>query len=149
MSGAGLTAADLVGTWRLRSWVAAAADGSTIEPFGPTPLGYVVYTDDGHMITTISEPDRDADDAGLPSGSAAAASLVTSTFAAYSGAFQVNGDDVIHSVEMSLLPDWIGTEQRRHIELSDDGRTLTLSTDPMVAGELRFVHSLSWHRIDA
>ena len=49
-----LTAHDLVGTWRLRSWRSEADDGSVAEPMGAAPLGYVVYTPDGRMITTIS-----------------------------------------------------------------------------------------------
>ena len=32
-----LTVADLVGTWRLLSWHALGEDGSTREPFGPSP----------------------------------------------------------------------------------------------------------------
>ena len=144
MSDETVRATDLVGTWRLETWVAAADDGSFAEPFGPAPLGYLMYTSDGHMITTVSTPDRAGTGGDLLSGTADA-----STFAAYAGTFHVDDSDIIHGVEMSLSPDWIGTEQRRHVDLSDDGQTLTLSTDPMRAGGREMSHRLTWHRVKA
>jgi hypothetical protein len=142
-----LRTTDLVGTWRLATWVGAADDGSIKEPFGSAPLGYVMYTVDGHMITTISQPDRAATGGDVPSGATEPSSAAASTFMAYSGPFRVDGDDVVHTLELSLLPDWIGTDQRRHVDLSDDGQTLILSTDPMVAGNQHLSHRLTWHRV--
>ncbi len=49
-----LRAEDLVGTWRLLEWEARQEDGAVSRPFGDAPSGYVVYTRDAHMITTIS-----------------------------------------------------------------------------------------------
>ena len=47
---------------------------------------------------------------------------------------------------MSLDPAWVGTQQRRHVELSDDGRTLILSTDPLLVVGRRGRHRLTWER---
>ena len=66
---------------------------------------------------------------------------------AYSGRYRVEGDDVVHTVEMSLYPDWNGTEQRRHVRLDDARLRLTLSTDPTPAGEATQRHRLDWERV--
>lgn len=144
-----LATADIIGTWRLLSWE-TSADGEPVErPFGEHPLGYVVYTPDGHMITTISMADRPLTGGDLLSSSDADRARAFGTFQAYSGTFRVDGDDVVHIVEMSLFPDWSGTEQHRHVGLSADGSTLTLSTDPIpTSGGMRR-HRLAWERVTA
>ena len=43
----------------------------------------------------------------------------------YAGRYRLEGDEIIHIVEMALTPDVVGLEQRRTIQL--DGDTLTLS----------------------
>jgi hypothetical protein len=137
----------LVGTWRLRAWDAEGDDGSVEQPLGETPQGIVVYTADGIMITTIGQRDRASVSGGDmlagPDGERLAAMR---TFIAYSGTFRVEDRDVIHAVELSLFPNWVGGEQRRHVALSSDGSILELSTDPMpVRGRLAR-HRLTWER---
>jgi len=125
------------------------ADGAVSRPFGDDPIGYVVYTADGHMLTTISEAGRVPIGGDLLSAPAEARSEAFGTFVAYSGTFRVQDHDVIHGVEMSLFPDWVGTEQRRHVKLSQDGGYLTLSTDLTSASGRVVRHHLHWTRFDA
>jgi hypothetical protein len=141
-----LTAADLIGSWLLRSWVLTLDDGSRETPFGAEPQGLVVYTTDGRMITTIGSRERPSAGTDLSSGDDAARLKAIKTFIAYSGTFTIDRDDVVHTVEMSLDPAWIGTQQRRHVELSDGGRTLILSTDPLLVVGRRGRHRLTWKR---
>jgi Lipocalin-like domain len=141
-----LTAADLIGTWLLRRWVLTLEDGLEEMPFGVEPQGVVVYTTDGRMITTIGSRERPAAGKDLSSVDDAARLAAIRTFIAYSGTFTIDGDDVVHHVEMGLDPAWIGTQQRRHVELSDDGRTLILSTDPLLVVGRRGRHRLTWER---
>ncbi len=141
-----LAAADLIGTWLLRRWVLTLDGGSEEEPFGHDPEGIVVYTTDGRMVTTIGSRDRLAAGHDLSTADDAARLAAVRTFIAYSGTFVIDGDDVIHIVEMSLDPAWVGTHQRRHVELSADGRTLILSTDPLVVVGRRGRHRLTWER---
>ena len=65
------------------------------------------------------------------------------TFLAYSGSYHLDGSDVIHEEAISLYPNWVGG----HAALSEDGRTLTLSTDPIVAGGRPSVQRLLWRRV--
>jgi hypothetical protein len=140
-------AAALVGTWHLRRWEAVADDGHVDRPFGEAPQGIVVYTPDGVMITTIGRRDRPAIGSGdMMAGPAEARLGAMSTFISYSGTYRVEGHDVLHAVEMSLFPDWVGGVQRRHVHLSPDRRTLELSTDPMPLRGRVARHRLTWER---
>jgi hypothetical protein len=142
-----LAADDLIGSWLLRSWVLTLDDGSQETPFGAEPQGLVVYTPDGRMITTIGLRGRPSAGSDLSSVSDEARLAAIRTFVAYSGTFTIDGEDVVHAVEMSLDPAWVGTQQRRHVELSDDGRTLILSTDPLLVVGRRGRHRLTWERV--
>jgi hypothetical protein len=142
-------AARLVGGWRLRSWVSITDDGEEAHPMGDMPDGLLTYTADGTMVGIMGPNDRprlSTDDVtgGTPEERAAA----FATFIAYGGRFAVDGDAVIHTVETSLFPNWIGTEQRRRFAISEDGRTLTLTSPPIVLGGTRRIQRLTWSRID-
>lgn len=138
----------LVGTWRLRSWESLAEDGSVDLPFGEAPVGIVVYTPDAVMITTIGQRDRPPIGDGDPlAGPTDARLAAMGTFIAYGGTFRVEGRDVIHAVEMSLFPDWAGSEQRRHVRLIEDGRVMELSTDPLPVRGRTARHRLTWARV--
>jgi hypothetical protein len=131
----------------LLDWSAEADDGTVEHPFSERPLGYVVYTADGRMITTISRRDRTPIGGDLLSAPAEARAAAFESFMAYSGTFRVEAGDVIHTVEMSMYPDWIGSEQRRHVELGASAARLTLSTDALPAGGRTMRHRLDWERV--
>ena len=138
----------LVGSWRLTSWVAVGEDGSSTEPMGADPDGLLIYSIEGLMITTIGRHGRpriSGDDllGGPPDERLAAAE----TFIAYSGRYAYDGTDVVHMVEMTLYPNWVGTRQIRHVRISDDGNTLELSTDPLALDGRRTVQRLTWLRV--
>lgn len=143
-----LSRRDLIGAWRLQRWDTAFDDGSVGFVMGAQPLGVIVYTVDGTVITTICAADRPAIDSDDPLGGPVDQRLAAlDTFIAYSGTFRIDGTDVVHDVAISLFPNWVGGSQRRHVSFSDDGRTLTLSTDPLLARGRRGVQRLVWERI--
>jgi hypothetical protein len=67
---------------------------------------------------------------GTPDEMAAAIRALIS----YGGSCEVRGDQVIHHVEVSLYPNWIGDEQVRSFTF--EGERLVLSTDPILYGIL-------------
>ena len=84
--------------------------------------------------------------AAPPSMRAAAAA----GFVIYAGSYSIDGDDVIHHVEVSLLPNWVGTSERRHIDWiqTDNGLDLELTTPPTDTDRGRvFVQWLQWTRV--
>jgi hypothetical protein len=67
-------------------------------------------------------------------------------FVAYAGRYSFHGDRVIHHVELSLFPNWVGSDQERWVELAGD--RLTLSASPLLlAGKLQ-VPRLVWERVE-
>ena len=53
-----MTPDDLIGTWRLRTWKNVGSDGSSVEPIGENPVGYIFYNHDGFMSVEIMAAHR-------------------------------------------------------------------------------------------
>ena len=51
---------------------------------------------------------------------------------------------MIHHVELSVLPNWAGVDQGRLVEVR--GKTLTLSTPPILLAGTRQTARLVWER---
>ncbi len=116
---------------------------------GEAPDGLLAYTAEGTMIGIMGPGDRPrfgTDD--VTGGTAEEQAMAFATFIAYGGRYAVDGDTIIHMVETSLFPNWIGTKQRRRFELSGDGRTLTVISPPIVLAGTRRIQRLTWARID-
>ena len=137
----------LVGAWRLLSWENRAADGQITYPMGADALGYLLYTADGRFSVTISRRGRAGFAAGdLLSGTTEEQARAVEGFVAYAGRYSFHGDRVIHHVELSLFPNWVGSDQERWVELAPD--RLILSASPLLlAGKLQ-VPRLVWERVD-
>lgn len=137
----------LVGSWRLERWVAVTDDGTETHPMGEAPDGLLTYAADGTMITVIGRSDRPVFATGdLTGGTADERAAAFGSFVAYGGRWSGEGDTVVHDVETSLFPNWVGTTQRRHWELDDDGARLILIAPPLeVAGATR-TQRLTWAR---
>jgi Lipocalin-like domain len=135
----------LVGRWRLTSYVAQTDDGSLIYPLGPKPQGSLMYTAEGWMATQLCATDRTelpTDD--LRGGSQSDRAAAFSSYFAYCGTYEVRGDTVVHSVAMSLVPNWVGTSQMRDFEVNDD--ELLLRTPPIEVEGRLLVHEFRWQR---
>ncbi len=139
----------LVGGWRLRSWVALGDDGSETFPMGDAPTGLLAYTDSGTMVALMAPADRPpfgSDD--LTGGTPDEQARAFSTFVAYAGRYRIEDDTIIHTVETSLFPNWVGTVQRRRWTLSDDDGTLTLESPPLALRGVTRRQRLTWTRVD-
>jgi Lipocalin-like domain len=64
---------------------------------------------------------------------------------AYAGRYTLDGHQVIHHVELSLFPNWVGTQQQRFGQLSE--KTLILSANPMLMAGRPQVPRLVWKRL--
>ena len=137
----------LVGTWRLVSWEnRGVGDGGVSHPLGEDAVGYIMYSPDGHMSVAISRPDRARFAAGdLLGGSAEERAQAAETYVSYCGRYEFRGETVVHFVELSLFPDWVGAEQERLVEVSGD--RLVLGTRPMVLGGVQRTAHLIWERV--
>jgi hypothetical protein len=137
----------LIGTWRLVSWeTRSIVDGRLSYPLGKDAVGYIMYGQDGYMSVAIMAPERAMFAAGdLLSGSAQERAQAAGTYVSYCGRYEFRGDTVIHQVELSLFPNWVGVEQERLVEVRGD--RLMLSTRPILLGGVQRTAHLIWEAV--
>jgi hypothetical protein len=142
-----MTTNPLIGTWRLISWENRSVDGQKISyPLGKDAVGYIMYNEDGYMFVAISRPNRVRFAAGdLLGGSTEEKVQAANTYVSYCGRYEFRGGIVIHHVDLSLFPNWVGVEQERLVELR--GNRLTLSTRPILLGGIQRTAHLIWERV--
>ena len=137
------------GTWKLVSWKIKRVNGDLIDsPLGPNALGCIMYDPGGQVGVALMRPDRpnfasnhltEATPAEIKSG--------FEGYISYCGSYEVNEQErfVIHRLQLSSFPNWVGTEQKRYFEFAGD--RLTLRTPPLTLLEEAQVHSLIWQRL--
>ena len=116
---------------------------------GPSPEGLLAYAPDGTMVTAFGQAGRDRDrfeTDDLTGGTDAERSAAFQSFIAYGGRYVIDGSTVIHTVEVSLFPNWVGTTQRRHWALDEGGDRLTLVSPPITVGGQTRTQRLVWRR---
>jgi hypothetical protein len=135
---------ELVGSWKLISFHSQDSSGRIAYPFGKDAQGRLIYEPDGRMAVQLMNPNRPrftSDDPLVTSEAEVRAAF--GGYTAYYGTYSVNPDDrtIVHHIEAALLPNWVGTDQRRHFEF--DGKYLTLK-GPLILGGVQGVVSLVW-----
>ena len=114
----------LVGNWKLVSVVVEElATGKNTEPLGEHPKGYLIYTPQDRMMALLVHEKRsplqiDEDRINLHK-----------YMYAYSNRYTVDGDKVVHHVDVSWNESWTGTDQVRFVKL--EGDKLTIKTAPI------------------
>jgi len=121
----------LAGTWILES-VVNEIDGNKVEPFGPKPLGYFIFTSDGHYSFQIVRPDRmkfasNNRVKGTPEEYKQAYEGIVTIFGTYKIASEQDGTINLHIVGSSF-PNWDGTDQVRKIRINGDEMLYTNPT---------------------
>ena len=137
----------LVGTWRLKRWETRGADGRVSCPLGPNALGYLTYTPGGHVSVSMMRAGRAPfADSALLGGTPEERAVAAAGYVAYCGRYEVrDGEAVVHHVELSLFPNWVGSEQVRFAAVVGD--ELTITTRPLLIGG-ETVNRLVWERAE-
>ncbi len=139
----------LAGKWKLVSVSSSTSSGERNDtPFGPSSTGFLTYTQDGRMTAMISYGGRkrlsSSDARSAPAEEQAEAFR---TFVAYAGRYTLNGDKVIHHVEISSIQNWVDTDLIRSIRF--EGERIVLLTPPTsVDGKIQ-AFELIWQRLPA
>ncbi len=145
----------LLGHWNLVNWRISYSDGRPDAfPFGEDALGVILYTPQSWMSASIARSGRSA--LSVSSMRGASAEDQASAFASffhYAGPFYVRASslaqstaEVVHRVEMSLNPNFVGSEQVRQIQFfGADGLELSAVEMDTDGGKSRH-HRLRWQR---
>jgi Lipocalin-like domain len=139
-----------IGSWKLLSWKIEQAGGELVDSsLGPNPAGWIMYQRDGRMSVNIMRSDRPkfASNNLMEATSEEIKSGFEGYFS-YCGSYDVNVPKgfIIHHLELSAFPNWVGTDQKRYFEFSGDG--LTLKTPPLTLSGQDQVHCLIWKRLN-
>ena len=130
----------LVGAWKLVSFEETSPDGQQLQPYGPDPVGILIYTDSGYMCVQIMRRDRAAlPDVAFEEIGADQIKEAVGGFTAFSGTYQADYHNhiVIHHVQSHILPGSVGKDLRRRYELMGD--TLVLRPTP--------TRAVTWERL--
>jgi hypothetical protein len=137
---------ELAGTWRLSSASASTEGrGSNDSPFGSNPSGLLTYTLDGRMSVLIANGGRKALSGDRITAPAEERARAFATFLAYSGRYSLQGDKVIHHVEISSVENWVRTDLVRSIRF--EAERITLTTPPLSVGGRIQTTELVWERV--
>jgi len=118
-----MTREDLVGTWKFQGFTLTGRDGAVTQPWGDDHDGQIVYSPDGFMSVLIRHP---------------------SGLMAYCGPYTIEGDAVVHHIEIASDPKWVGKAQRRIVKL--EGRRVTLTNEDSLVGGPGTRADLVWER---
>lgn len=136
----------LIGCWQLQSCVRTLRDGQTQYHFGRNPVGRIEYDKAGRMFALLMRPGRRSSvPPGMELDKAPEDELrnAVTGFVAYFGTFDIDEatHSVIHHVQASLFPSWVGTNLKRNYHFEGGSLVLTrLSPDGTSSDRL------VWHR---
>jgi Lipocalin-like domain len=130
----------LVGTWRLESWSVVYQDGRPAEfPLGEDPVGYLMYTIDGHVSAALARVRRQPFDANDSASKARA----FDEFFGYAGRFEVRERAILHKIDISSHPAVSGVTSLRDVVVSGDRLILS---GPDFSPDLPRSHRIVWRR---
>ncbi|VEA68495.1 Uncharacterised protein [Serratia plymuthica] len=137
-----------IGSWSLLSSVFKDEDGKVNYPLGEQVLGRINYEANGTMAAQLysaTRPRFTADDFGQGNEQEIRAAFIN--MICYFGRYRVDESDqrIVHQVEGSSFPNWIGSRQVRFYSFTDD--RLTLRTVPLQIGNSVQIGELVWQRI--
>jgi hypothetical protein len=111
-------AASLLGTWRMISWTqTSVATGETKDAMGPNPAGYIAYHADGRMMALVVDSTRGPLKGATPSNYEKID--LFNSMLAYSARYTLTENEVIHHVDVTYNPAWVG-EMRRPYKIEGD-----------------------------
>jgi hypothetical protein len=115
----------IVGTWQIQSFVReVVATGQRYNEFGEKPDGYISYLPDGRMHAMLVAGNRVKPTGTLPTEEEKA--KLFGTMIAYAGTYRIEGEKIVHGVEVSWNQLWTGSQQTRFFKA--EGDTLTITT---------------------
>lgn len=130
----------LVGAWRMLSF--ESFDQNGVARPGNYDTGMIIYDASGRMSAHLM---HSSNKASAPLADDAGRAAAYRRYLGYWGPFTVDEAKsiVVHRVEGSSNPSWVGSNQVRHYVLAPDGQRLTLS----VKNGERVTSMLVWERV--
>lgn len=113
-----------MGRWRIVEWVQHYDDGKKQYPLGRNPHGFIQYDRD-RMFCFLCGGERKHLSGGQWTAPEAEKAAAYASCFSYSGTYEIAGDEILHRVDLSLYPNWVGTTQRRRAVLREGRLSLS------------------------
>jgi hypothetical protein len=139
-----------IGTWILITSEFRTPAGKVTYPLGEKAIGILIYDSGGRMAAQLMRPDRPKFASGdMRGGTPEENKAAVEGYVAYFGRYEVNvmNGTILHHIEASLFPNWLGQDQVRFFEFSADAGMLTLKTLPLLSGGQEITGVLVWRRL--
>jgi hypothetical protein len=120
-----------LGTWRLVGVVREEAESGRKLDVDATPTGYISYTPDHRLMVIISH---------VSPGKA-------EEFTCYAAQWHLEGDTVVHQIDVTNRPRWKGTRQLRNFRFEGDNLVLTPPVSEDYTHGTVTRRSLTWQRV--
>ena len=138
------------GIWKLNEWSVEKPDGKKTYPFSGDVSGYLMYHPNGWMSANLMQNDRiNISDDRLKISKISHLLknkteisfegdlletiknffMASNGYVSYAGTFNADDSNVYHNIELSLLPQWVGTTLTRKHSFSSKNTLLTLSAE--------------------
>ena len=138
----------LAGVWRLVSSEFRTSSGDVIYPLGEDALGQAIFTEDGYMSGQLMRQNRsDFVSDNQAHGTPEEILEAFQGYVAYYGRCEVDVEQktITTRVEGGMFPNWVGSDQIRFFELTDE--QLILRTPPITLGDDEIIGVLTWRRL--
>ncbi len=142
-----MTRDDLVGSWSLIRFWFTDDDGVEMDPLGGDAVGHLLLAEDGHYAFTMMRSGRTSYESGdLLAGSEAEKSEAAAGYVSFGGDWSFDGEAIRFGVTYSLMPNWVGGEQRRLASMNGEELVLQTTGPIPMAGK---VHrgAARWQRL--
>jgi len=139
----------ILGTWYLDEAYAIDEAGRRLfDLYGEKPDGLIVYGADSRMVALITHDGRKRIDGDRQAAPAEQRAVAYGSSIGYAGHYSVEGERVIHHVDVSTYPNWVGTDLKRFYtrEGAGEEESLTLRTPPQMQNGTVTVMKLVWRR---
>ncbi|MCO6416820.1 lipocalin-like domain-containing protein [Siccirubricoccus sp. KC 17139] len=125
---------DIIGCWRLVQVRATGADGAPItdHQYGPSPMGIVQFTPE-RMHAAVGDGRAE-----MPPGK-------TRFWVSYGGPWRFDGAVLVTKVDVTSMPDRMGTDQVRQVRA--DGTRIWLSPPAREVDGVLHRLELQWERV--
>jgi hypothetical protein len=143
-----MNALSIVGTWSLVSFELIGKTGEIYYPYGKAPVGFLMYNRDGFMSVVVTSSSRRsfaAIDFGGLAGTPEEKTAAYDTYLSYSGRYEMIQERVVHRIEASLFPNWVGASLERVAALEED--KLQLSAGPAASEGRTRTLRITWKRV--
>ena len=140
-----VTLKELVGHWTLVSFLEQKADGTWFDALGAGAQGCISYWDCGRMQVLIGAPERPRLRGAWSAIADADKAACLDRMVAYSGRFSIDGERVLHHVEVCWIPNWQGRDLIRLASFPAPDQ-LQLRTEAATDGRARPMQEVLWQR---